>query len=248
MSQTRDLVSTIKRQLKAQGKTYAHVAEALDLSEASVKRLFSEQNFTLQRLDKLCQLLDLDFVSLARQMEQQQRQMTQLTEDQEREIAADLTMVLVTVCVINGYTYQELLSQYNLKETDLIQKLAHLDRLGIIDLLPHNRVKLRVSRNFTWRANGPIQQFFLSQVAGDFFRSRFDRQTEQLLVVNALLSTTSNNLFQEKMRRLVQEFNDLAREDETLPMSQKHGTSLVVAMRQWRLSMFDQFSSRYKEE
>ncbi len=46
MSQADSLIETLKRQLRAQGKTYADVAEWLALSEASVKRLFAEKHFS----------------------------------------------------------------------------------------------------------------------------------------------------------------------------------------------------------
>jgi transcriptional regulator with XRE-family HTH domain len=241
MSQTATLVDTIKRQLKARGFTYAAVAKALDLSEASVKRLFSESNFTLQRLESLCELMSMDFVELVQEMEAGQKQMTKLTREQEEEIANDLELLLVTVCVISGYTFQEIIAQDQIQETSCIRKLAKLDKLKIIELLPNNRIKLLVSRNFSWHPDGPIQRFFLDKVAKDFFHSRFNRDTERLLVVNGLLSPAKNALLQEKMQRLAQEFNDYAKEDSGLPMEKKFGTTLVVAVRQWRYSLFEKF-------
>ena len=47
MAQVSALIATLKRQLKAHGKTYADLALALNLSEASIKRMFWEENFTL---------------------------------------------------------------------------------------------------------------------------------------------------------------------------------------------------------
>lgn len=242
MSQIDELVATLKRQLKAQGLTYADVAEAIDLSEASVKRLFSEQNFTLQRLDSLCQMLGVDFVQLVQSMEQQKRRMSSLTLEQEKEIAGDLGLLLVAVCTLNGYTFEEIVAQFKIEDTELIRKLAKLDRLKFIELLPKNRIKLLVSPNFTWNPNGPIQQFFLDKVNQDFFQSRFDGETEQLIVVNGLLSSPKNKLIQEKMQRLAQEFNDLARDDSALNMENKNGTTLVVGIRQWQYSVFKKFS------
>ena len=43
MPQTTELMHTLKKLLKRHNKTYVDVATCLDLSEASVKRLFSEQ-------------------------------------------------------------------------------------------------------------------------------------------------------------------------------------------------------------
>ena len=48
------LISTLKRVLKTRGVTYADLAERIALSEASVKRLFSQGTFTLERLEQVC--------------------------------------------------------------------------------------------------------------------------------------------------------------------------------------------------
>jgi transcriptional regulator with XRE-family HTH domain len=57
VAQTSSLIKTLKKQLKAHGKTYADVSRGLGLSEASVKRLLSQKIFSLDRLDGICHLL-----------------------------------------------------------------------------------------------------------------------------------------------------------------------------------------------
>ncbi len=41
----------LRMHLRARGLTYAHVARALKISEATVKRIFATRNCTLDRLD-----------------------------------------------------------------------------------------------------------------------------------------------------------------------------------------------------
>ncbi len=238
MAQTRLLIKTLKKQLKAHGKTYADVAKLLDLSEASVKRLFAEENFTLQRLEMVCESMGLELSDLIQAMVSDRNSVTQLSWDQEEMIVSDLLLLMITVCVINGYAYEDLLAQYEIDPHDCIQKLAALDRLKIIDLLPGNRIKLRVSPDFSWIKKGPIQQLFQSKIEKDFFNSQFDKDTESLIVLNGLLSTRGNLEFQKRMRRLAREFSELCNEDKSLTIDQRHGTSLVIAMRQWQYSLF----------
>jgi len=238
MAQTNALIDTLKRELKAQGKTYSEVALALKLSEASVKRIFAEKNFTLQRLESICELLNIELSDLVQKMSKEQRHLTQLTRDQEKEIASDLILLLITVSVISGMSYEDILTNYDIQETECIQKLAQLDRLKIIDLLPGNRVKLLVAPNFHWLPNGPIQQFFQEKVEQDFFSSRFDKSNEKLIVSNALLTDESNARIQKKMALLAAEFNELMQEDYSAPNTRKHGTTMVLAIRQWQYSLF----------
>ena len=238
MAQVGPLIDTLKRELKAQGKTYIDVAEVLELSEASVKRLFAEKNFTLQRLEIICDMLNLELSELVQKMNKDQRHLTQLTRDQEKEIAGDLILLLITVSVISGMTFDDIQNAYDIPEPECIQKLAKLDRLKIIDLLPGNRVKLLVAPNFHWLPNGPIQQFFQEKVEQDFFSSRFDKANEKLIVSNAILTDASNARIQKKMQRLAAEFNELMQEDHSAPNDKKSGTTMVLAIRQWQYSLF----------
>lgn len=238
MPQAGPLIETLKRELKAQGKTYVDVANVLDLSEASVKRLFADKNFTLQRIELICDMLNLEFSELVQRMSKNQCQLIQLSREQEKEIAGDLILLLITVSVISGMSYREILHNYDIPEADCIQKLAKLDRLKIIELLPNNRVKLLVAPNFHWLPNGPIQQFFQEKVEQDFFSSRFDKANEKLVVTNAILTDSSNTRLQKKMERLASEFNDLMQEDQNVPAHKKNGTTMVLAIRQWQYSLF----------
>ncbi|PPC78607.1 transcriptional regulator [Pokkaliibacter plantistimulans] len=242
MSQIDLLLTTLKRELKAHGKTYADVAMTLELSEASVKRLFAEGNFTLQRLEKVCLLVDMNLSDLSLAAARQQPQLNQLQRQQEEEIAADLVLLLVTVSVINGFSFADLLEHYSIDEHTLIRKLAHLDRLKLIELLPGNRIRLKVSANFGWIADGPIQRFFQEKVAQDFFQSRFDRPSEKLIVLNGLLSDGGNIELQRRMQQLAEEFNATMQRDAELPMAKRHGNTMVIAIRQWHYSLFRRFS------
>lgn len=238
MLQTSALVDTLKQQLKASGKTYADIASDLGLSEASVKRLFSERNFTLQRLEIICDAIGISFFQLVEKMSHQQQSLTQLTLDQEREVANDVVLLLVTVSVINGFSFEDLTRQYKISETECIQKLALLDRLKLIELLPGNRIRLLISPNFNWLPNGPIQKFFQDKVEQDFFSSRFDKQHEKLLVLNAVLSPAANAELQRKMQTLAHDFNTIMKRDAQLPLSERKGTTMVLALRQWQYSLF----------
>ena len=110
MSQTDQLLDALKRALKAQRKTYRDVAAVLELSEASVKRLFSERNLSLQRLERICGMLGLEISDLVQSMSRQSQSLCRLGEREEREIAGDLTLLLVTVCALNRWSVDRFLA------------------------------------------------------------------------------------------------------------------------------------------
>lgn len=244
MAQSTVLVAALKQQLKARGKTYADVARFLGLSEASVKRLFASGQFTLERMDRILEMLEMDLGDLVEAVQRDRHQVECLTPEQEAQIAADLPLLLVAVSVINGFSFNDLLEQYTLDQHLLIQKLAQLDRLKMIELQPGNRIKLRIAPNFRWLANGPIQRFFLEKVERDFFNSRFDRETEKLLVFNCVISPGTNREIQRRMESFVHDISELVKKDRSLPLDQKHGNTLVLALRQWQAALFRDYLRR----
>ena len=237
-TQTNTLIKTLKGVLKQKAITYAQIGKALKLSEASVKRLFSSGQISLPRLDQICQLANIEITDLLRSMEQQAQRLECLTQAQEQEICADLLLMSITVCVLNRWSAEQIQQHHHITLPELIQKLAHLDRLGVLELLPNNAYRLKIAANFRWIENGPIQQFFLKHITGEFFNSRFNAEHEALQVCNGMLSAQSNHRFQAAMRRLVDEFEQMSREDARLPFEQRHGTTLLLAMRGWNYSLF----------
>ncbi|MEJ2610344.1 MAG: XRE family transcriptional regulator [Candidatus Thiodiazotropha sp.] len=242
MAQTSQLIAVLKKALKAHGMTYADIAHHLNLSEASIKRLFSQKRFTLQRLDEICQLIGLDISDLVQMLnEEASGQISGLSLAQEQEIVSDLELLLVTVCVLNRWTLEEIGDYFEISEAECIKHLAHLDRLRMVELLPGNRLKLLVSPRFKWRENGPIQQLFLEKLQSDFFNARFDHAKERLIVLNGMLAPSSFAVFQRRMERLAREFDELSNDDARLPLQERDGTTVVMAMRPWRYGLFNRF-------
>ena len=79
MAQSRALVETLKRSLRAQRITYADIAAHLEMSEANVKRLFATQSFTLQRLEAICEMMKMDLSDLFGLLESERRRIRHLT-------------------------------------------------------------------------------------------------------------------------------------------------------------------------
>ena len=238
MAQTVALLDTLKRALRAHGKTYADVAIKLEISVASVKRLFAERSMSLERLDRICTMLNLEVSDLLRQLGEDDRQLAQLTEEQEREIAGDMLLLLVAVSVLNRLTTDDILERFHIDRHQCIRKLAWLDRQGFIELLPKDRIRLRVAANFSWLPDGPIQRFFQQKLSAEYFGARFSAPQERLLVLTGMLSDASRQNFLRRLDRLAAEFEELNREDGGLPVSQRPGYTVVLAVRPWSFGAF----------
>lgn len=238
MSQVQALMKTLKRELKARGVTYAEIARQLDLSESSIKRMFTGGTLSVARLESLCSIAGMDFSELVRRAAEARRGIATLSEEQEREVAGDPLLLLVTVCVLNYWTIEQVLQTYQLSEPECIQLLARLDRLKLIELLPLNRYRVIVAKEFRWLPNGPIQQFFRREVQPDFLDSSFAGPGEKLVFRTGMLSRAANAELMKKMDRLLQQFDELHDADSELALDERYGSSLLVALRPWELQYF----------
>ena len=238
MAKAHILVNALKRLLKSRNVTYRHVAQGLDLSEASIKRLFATGNFTLARVDQICLLMGLEISDLVRMADANIHRINELSEFQEKELVADPKLLLVAFLVINGWSFSAILKQYKLSEAQVIRCLVKLDKLKLIDLLPNNRFKLLTSTNFSWRKNGPILGFFTDHMKQDFFEGDFRANNEAITFIPGMLSETSCKTMLKKIEQLASEFNAINRQDAALPIEQRSAFSMVVAFRPWKPRIF----------
>ena len=105
MHQTVQLVDALKTALWARGVTYRDVASALVLSEASVKHIFAQQSFSLERLKEIFRIVDVLIYELTRPATHRHQQTaTTLTVEQETALARDPELLAYFYLLINGWT------------------------------------------------------------------------------------------------------------------------------------------------
>jgi transcriptional regulator with XRE-family HTH domain len=218
--------------------TYRELAAAIGVSEPTVKRDLSRGDFSLSRLDRMCDVLDLSLADLAQTPVTGTSLLTQLSKEQERALVRDPRLLVVTYLVVNDWKWSEVTSTFQLDDDALVSVLLRLDELGIVDYRPPRRIRKLTARNFAWRKDGPVHDFFLNRVAPEFLRSHFDAPTDELRFIGGLLSESSLAQMKAAVGRLAQEFEEYARRDARLALEAKNGCSMLLAMRQWEFSEF----------
>lgn len=238
MLQATALVDSLKREMKARGITYAELATRIQMSEASVKRMFSQKNFTLQRLDDILKATEIDFRDIAIGANDESRLISELTYAQEKEIIGDTKLFVVAVSVMNLLSMAQIVKTYQVTEAEVVKCLTRLDRIGFLELLPNNRVKLLISRTFRWIPDGPIQTHFRELAFSDYLDSKFDGEGELMRVVNVMLSKGSIAALLNRLHQVAREFSQQHQEDARLPYEDKHPISFLVAARPWMPKTF----------
>lgn len=238
MSTTHDLVNALKAELKAAGVTYADLADALGMSESSIKRVFAKADMPLSRIDDVLRVLKMDFAELARQVADAQPLSQELTLEQEKAVVADRRLLLLAICCLSHWTFDQMISTYTFSEPECIAYLVALDRLGIIELRPLNRYRLKVAKGFRWRAHGPVMQYFRQHVVDDYYSGGFDDEGELLMLVHGQISPSQASNFAERLQRVGNDFAQQHLSDQKLAPSQRRAYTLVVGMRSWLFAAF----------
>ncbi|NHZ62651.1 helix-turn-helix domain-containing protein [Massilia sp. CCM 8694] len=218
--------------MKGRGITYGDLAGRIGMSEASVKRMFSQKNFTLQRLDEILTATGIEFDELSA-AQSAPTLISHLTLAQEREIIGDPRLLVVAVSAMNHICFDDIVRFYDMSEAEVTKYLLRLDRIGFLELLPNNRVKLLIARTFGWIANGPIQGYFRHEAAADYLNSRFDGEDEVMRLVNVMLSKQSGAALLERLKQVAAEFSQQHQHETRLPFDQRHAISFIVAARPW---------------
>ena len=238
MSTTAALVAALKKEPKTAQMTYADLAQALGMAESSVKRMLARGDMPLSRIDAICRALALDFADLARHVADNQPLLRELTPEQERAVVADKKLLLMAICVLSQWTLEQVTTTYRLTEAEGIQYLAQLDRIGIIELRPFNRYRLKLAKTFRWRPHGAVMNYFREHALLDYFAGGFDGPGEGVLLVHGAISRSLAPAFMERMQRVAHDFAQQHLADQKLPESEREGYTLLLALRSWEFEAF----------
>ncbi|RYF23299.1 MAG: XRE family transcriptional regulator [Comamonadaceae bacterium] len=238
MSTTADLVLALKKELKSAHMTYADLAQALGMAESSVKRMLAKGDMPLSRIDAICRALRLDFADLARRVADSQPLLKELTQEQEKAVVADKKLLLMAICVLSQWTLEQITTTYRLSEAEGIKYLAQLDRIGIIELRPLNRYRLKLAKTFRWRPHGPVMHYFRDNALLDYFAGSFAGPGEGVLLVHGAISRSLAPAFWERMQRVAHDFAQQHLADQRMAEREREGYTVLLAMRSWEFEVF----------
>jgi DNA-binding Xre family transcriptional regulator len=244
MADAARLTSALKKYMKARGMTYRALAQRLNLSEASVKRVFSTGSFTLQRLGQICEILELDFFDLAKLAHNKSALASRLSRQQEAALASNRLLLLVFHLLLNEWGIGEIAVHYELSKKEIVRQLGELHDLKLIELGARNEVRLLTTKNIDWAHDGPVRKAYQKRLLAEFFDSGFDARHQILRFDGKELSNSSIAVLARKIDRLIRDFGELAELDSPLRREEKQSVVLISAIRPYVLSSFSELKRK----
>jgi transcriptional regulator with XRE-family HTH domain len=236
MDETHQLIDALKRCVKARGLTYRTLAARINLSEASVKRLFAERTFTVRRLEQVCKAMDMGVTELLRMIDRRASAPTTLSLEQESALARDPALLSYFYLLVNGWTDAQIRREYEFDEAQIGRLRGELAALELIESLPRRQHRLRVGRRLVWRPDGPVRRAYERQVQTEFLRTPFAGRGDFLGWQPAELTESSIGVLKRKLEHLYDEFLQMA-EFDALATQPRHSTALLMAFRPWVFSL-----------
>lgn len=234
---TREIVETLKKVLKARGMTYAELARALGLSTPTVKRLFSERSFTLERLEQVLRVLETDLYEVARMSRGANGAKGELSLEQEAALARDSRLFSIFWLITNEWNFDEILAEFRVSPAQLTTYYARLARLRLIDWRTGNRARLLVPKHYLWRRGGPLRKAYGARVINEFVRSRFDSPVDAFHFDALELTGESAVIVKHRLERVAAEINELAEADASAPARKRVALGVLLAFRPWNNSI-----------
>lgn len=161
LSEADRLLRALKKVFRDRGIRQRQIAEALGVSQASVRRYLSGKGIGLQLLEQLCQIAKIRIVDLAEMaLNGDQGLAHRLTERQELDLAQNVLTAFIFYLLRYGWTPEEICEECELSKPELIRHLLQLDRLRLIRLLPNNKVRILTVKYPDWQQGGPVRRTF----------------------------------------------------------------------------------------
>jgi transcriptional regulator with XRE-family HTH domain len=174
MSQIDQFLKALKRALKNKEWNYKKVAEALHMSESSVKRLLSNKKISLDRVEKICEATGISFAEVCKLAEwQNEDPYLELSFEQEKVLSDNPRLLHYFALLTDGYKPARIEKDFQITVAESKKFLFALDKCNLIELHPKDKVKLYKNGLFRFRREGPVGQVIFEQIKQSYLYSDF---------------------------------------------------------------------------
>ncbi len=235
MTQSEAIILALKAQLKAQGLTYAEFAQKVNLSEVSIKRIFSHKSsISLDRLEHFCTALETELLSLLEKTKlSTNNKRSHLTRQQENVLNDNPKLLVFFYALLKGLSPERTVEKYKITAKEAERFLFSLDRLGLIRLDLGGRFKMLASPFVEWSETGPLNKKYAAGLCRDFLDFSVLGQDEYFLFRKAYLARGSLKQIRRQLGEVLAKIKEYSEFDQSTQPGKCFSTTFVFAARDW---------------
>lgn len=245
MKSSQILVETLKQALKTRRINYKALAQAWTLSEASVKRIMSQGDLSLERIEQACELMQMSFGDLIRltpfQLETQDQE---LSPEHEAEFVNEPKLFHFWFLLSEGKTVKWIEKKFEVSQAEIQKFLSALDRIKLIELHPGNKVRVLAKHRVRFRKDGQMGKKIVLQAKDSFLNADFNNASEHLRFGMYRLNMQSVIRYKSKMDKLIHEMKSEGEIEGEQTDSVEFG--FLLALRPWTSPLLTAMKTRAK--
>lgn len=244
MSQIDQFLMALKRALKNKQWNYKQVAEALRVSESSVKRLLSNKKISLERIEIICNATGISFADVCKLAEwQDEDPYLILSFEQEKLLADNPRLLHYFTLLTEGYKPQNIEKEFQIPAAESKKFLFTLDKCNLIELHPKDKVKLIKNGLFRFRREGPVGRVLFQQLKEAYLYSDFKANDEFFRFGMRRLSAAALGKLKAKFEKLYLELEEDANYELQIESNEKE-YGILFAFRPWQYSVMNVLKRR----
>lgn len=226
------IFDALRFHMKTRGISYSEMALGINVAEGTIKRIFTKNDCSTERLDEMAEYLGIELEDLFQKTSSPRHLIDQLSPEHETLLVSNKKLLMLTVCVMNFWTYKDMLRHLRLAREECVALLQELERIGIIEMNEKFNYRLLLTRNFSWLSDGPIVRL-VKTMSHDYFDHSFDAPGDFLKIVNVRVSPYVRSVLKSKLEAVLQQYADQVTSDAHLPLDERPPLSICVAVRSW---------------
>lgn len=237
MSQIDQFLGALKRALKSRNIIYKDLADSLQLSESSVKRILSDKSISLERIEEICKACDLSFAEICKNANFEENVIAHsISKEQEKVLAENPRLLHYFVLLNDGLLPPKIEKEYDITSQESKKYLLQLDKMDLIELHPRDRVKLKNKTGaLRFRRDGAVGKVLFDQTKKDYLNYDFEGELDYLRFSSNSFPLETLAKFKKKFDKLLAEIQEEAR---LVDDNQKNveDIGVLLAFRPWRYS------------
>jgi len=211
-----EIKEVIKSLLKKNKFKYSDLADHLECSEPTVKRILGAEELSLSRLLQICDFLKLSLSDLESLIQKEERNSIELSEKQQKFLVENRSYFAYLFEVYQGFTPEQIAAKYKLNAKSSEKYLINLEKFDLIKVTSKNKIRPFYS-SFPHLGKGPLGTAYYRAIidnAGAFLkdhvsdslaldRSRSGKSSEKN---GAKFSVQTMDISQETFKQAMKEF------------------------------------------
>ncbi|PCH50051.1 MAG: hypothetical protein COC17_06610 [Hyphomicrobiales bacterium] len=226
-----DIFDILKKALKARGVTYAKLGSEIDLSEASVKRIFAEGDCKISRLLQICELLQISVDDIFERADRLEQEPQVLSVAIEAALAANKSLFSLFILLRESVSESLIQSVFSISENDIFLHARKLEKLGLIEIhASGQRYRIVNKGPIKFRLKGPLNKE-MKNINLNFISKAVDlgeTQGAAFVSTSRKVLPDTANLIKHDIEALTKKMSNLARQDQLIAEDKELETFKLV--------------------